>query len=73
MRKTYIEPTTIVVSIETAHMVNASGVVSDQGIKYGGVDEDGTRNPDSRRQRDNVWDEEELSVEYLLKQRKDHF
>gem|GEM_PF-5889180 len=54
-------------------MVNASGVVSDQGIKYGGVDEDGTRNPDSRRQRDNVLDEEELSVEYLLKQRKDHF
>ena len=33
-------------------------ITSDQGIDYGGVDEEGTMDPSSRRYRD-VWDDED--------------
>mgnify|MGYP006916267233 FL=1 len=38
-------------------MLCASAVYSDNGIGYGGVDEDGTIDPEARSHR-GVWDEE---------------
>ena len=37
----------------------SKGVISDKGIGYGGVDEDGEKDPASRRRRRDVWDDGE--------------
>ena len=59
MKKTYIQPLTEVVRMGTWNFICASeGVTSNNGIDYGGVDEDGELDPASRRRRD-VWDDEE--------------
>ena len=39
-------------------LLSGSGVQSDNGIDYGGVDEDGTKDPAARRHR-SEWDDEE--------------
>ena len=54
MRKTYIVPSTKVMECESEELLVATGVYSDQGINYGGVDEDGEREADSRH---NIWDD----------------
>ena len=59
MKKTYLKPLTEVVRMGMTMMVCTSeGVTSNNGIDYGGVDEDGEKDPAARRRR-NVWDEEE--------------
>ena len=64
MKKTYIQPLTEVVRMGTWNFICASeGVISNNGIDYGGVDEDGELDPASRRRRD-VWDDEEEEEEF---------
>ena len=62
MKKTYIEPSIMVAYIGTARLICGSGDVTSNGVEnpigYGGVDEEGTKDPASRRQYD-VWEEEE--------------
>ena len=59
MKKTYLQPSTEMVIIGTTTMICASqGITSDNGIDYGGVDENGEKDPSSRRQR-NLWEDEE--------------
>ena len=41
----------------------SDGVTSGKGIGYGGVDEDGEKDPSARRRRD-VWDDEEEEEEW---------
>jgi hypothetical protein len=57
MKKTYMKPETLSVSIQMAAMIAASdSVTSDQldGVTYGGID-DGTNDPSSR---DSFWGDE---------------
>ena len=64
MKKTYIQPLTEVVQMGTWNFICASkGVTSNNGIDYGGVDEDGELDPASRRRRD-VWDDGEEEEEF---------
>ena len=63
MKKTYIQP-----SIEMAQSLlngmicsSQDSIASDNGIGYGGVDEEGSLEPASRRL--NVWEEEETFEE----------
>lgn len=59
MRKTYVEPSAEVTYMEMAMMVCGSkDITSDKGIDYGGVDEEGEKDPASRRH--DVWEDEEL-------------
>ena len=59
MKKTYLQPLTEVVKMETVSFICGSqDVKSNNGIGYGGVDDDGEKDPSARR-RNNVWDEEE--------------
>lgn len=62
MKKKYETPETMFVVTELPTMVCTSGGVVGEGtaddIDYGGVDEDGDKNPASRRQ--NAWDDEEV-------------
>ena len=63
MKKTYLQPSTEMVIIGTTTMICGSqDIKSDNGITYGGVDENGEKDPSSRRQRD-VWEEEEEDYE----------
>ena len=57
MKKVYIIPSITFVSYQVeAKMQEASGVFSpDQGIDYGGVDEDGSKDPAAKSF--SVWDE----------------
>ena len=57
MKKTYLQPSAEMDSIGTESMI-CNSVTSDNGIGYGGVDEDGTKEPASRRYRNNVWEEQ---------------
>ena len=57
MRKTYIIPSVKTVDCESEELMDVSGVYSDKGIGYGGVDEEGTVEAESRR---SVWDDEEM-------------
>jgi len=60
MKKEYQQPSTYMVIIGTSMMTCASkGVTSEKGIDYGGIDNDGVKNPSARRRRRDVWDEEE--------------
>ena len=42
MKKTYFTPTTVVEECLTEEMIAASSVSSNNGIGYGGIDEDGS-------------------------------
>ena len=64
MKKTYLKPLTEVVIMGKQTIICASdGVTSGKGIGYGGVDEDGEKDPSARRRRD-VWDDEEEEEEW---------
>lgn len=57
MKKTYLEPNTQVVTIDAGVILAGSvGVTSTKGIQYGGVDEDGSLDPASRRSNDH-WED----------------
>ena len=61
MRKTYLKPLMMVTIMETNTFVCASqDITGSEGydIGYGGVDEEGSLDPSSRRRRD-VWEDEE--------------
>ena len=59
MKKTYLKPSTEVVRIGTNTMICTSpGVKSNNGIDYGGIDEEGVKDPASRRHSYDVWDDE---------------
>lgn len=62
MKKTYLQPSAEMDYMETESMICSSpGVASDTGIGYGGVDEEGVKDPASRRY--DVWGEEEALEE----------
>ena len=48
MRKDYISPTLHSHRCDVATMLAASGVTSDKGIGYGGVDADGDKDPSAK-------------------------
>jgi hypothetical protein len=59
MKKVYMQPAVVMVQTRPAMMICGSqDITSDKGINYGGVDEEGTKDPSSRRYRD-AWDEED--------------
>ncbi len=45
MKKAYIIPDIQVVKIENVQLLSGSGVAGENGIGFGGVDEDGTLDP----------------------------
>ena len=58
MKKTYIQPLTEVVRMGTMSFICASkGVTSNNGIDYGGVDEDGSKDPSANRFK--AWDDDD--------------
>lgn len=58
MKKTYMKPVIDIDGMEAETIICASqGVTSGNGIGYGGVDENGSKDPASRREF-SVWDEE---------------
>ena len=57
MKKIYITPAMKAAAMEMENLMTDSGVVSTQGIGYGGVDEDGTIEPAARGY-NGLWDEE---------------
>lgn len=59
MKKTYLQPSTVMVVIGTVNIICGSvGIISDVDVDYGGADEEGTKDPASRRHF-NVWEDEE--------------
>ena len=48
MKKIYIAPNTVVVEIESEMILAASGVHSDKGIGYGGVDTEGSMEAEAK-------------------------
>jgi len=59
MRKRYIMPSVKMVECESEELMDASGVYStDKGIGYGGVDEGGEIEAESRH-RHSSWDDDE--------------
>lgn len=57
MKKTYIAPSLMTVITATERLLAGSGVESEQyGIGYGGIDEQGKRDPEARRR--TVWDDD---------------
>lgn len=65
MKKTYMSPAVEVLDCETESLMDASGVVSDKGIDYGGVDEEGERDPEARPlyEKYQAWDDDEEEEE----------
>ena len=59
MKKTYLTPAVWQHDILPMAALATSGVTSEKGIDYGGVDEEGKKDPASRRRRRDVWDDEE--------------
>lgn len=57
MKKNYIAPSMEMTNIELQQMIAESGVYSNNGITYGGVDTGGKKDPASRRR--SVWDDDE--------------
>ena len=57
MKKRYITPAMKAASMEMENLMTDSGVVSTQGIGYGGVDEGGTIEP-AARDYNGMWNEE---------------
>jgi hypothetical protein len=64
MKKTYLQPSMKMATMGTEMMICGSQDImsSDGDITYGGVDEEGTIDPASRRHRD-VWEDVELEEE----------
>ena len=66
MKRIYLKPSTEMGIMRTVSMVCSSissKISSDADIDYGGVDEDGTKEPASRRR--SVWeDEDELEEDF---------
>ena len=66
MKKAYIEPAIMVAYIGTEMIICGSDSVKSSGsteeITYGGADEEGTKDPASRRHHD-VWAEEEEELD----------
>jgi hypothetical protein len=58
MKKTYIIPMVETAGYESERLLDVSGVYSEQGIGYGGVDEEGQVAAETRR-RFSAFDEEE--------------
>lgn len=58
MKKQYIKPSVIEVTLGTMQMLAASGVKGNNGIGYGGKD-DGSHDPSARRYRGFEDDDEE--------------
>ena len=61
-KNTYIEPSVEVEGMENEDFICASDSITSsgvEGITYGGVDEEGTMDPASRRS-NTVWDDEEM-------------
>ena len=58
MKKGYLKPEIEQMSADLTILICGSqDIYSDKGIDYGGVDEEGTMDPASRRY--NIWEEEE--------------
>lgn len=60
MKKTYNAPYVQTVTVRTMSMIAASDSINSDyldGVSYGGVDEDGTIDPSSRR--GSIWDDDE--------------
>lgn len=55
MKETYIAPNAGLEILGSMHMLASSGIISDRGIRYGGIDEGGDLDPDAR-QDNNYWD-----------------
>jgi len=66
MKKIYLEPSVVVAYIGTATIICGSQDIKSGGdiddIDYGGVDEEGEKDPASRRRHD-LWEDEELEEE----------
>ena len=59
MKKIYMKPSTEVVETKLTGLICGSNdITTDKGINYGGIDEEGTKDPASRRY-DN-WEEDEF-------------
>jgi hypothetical protein len=58
MKKQYIVPSVRMMESESEELLTASGVRSDRGITYGGVDTEGEHEADSRRMRFDSWEED---------------
>lgn len=58
MKKVYSRPTAECSVVQLGHLLTVSGVGDpDRDITYGGVDEEGVKDPASRRQ--DLWEEED--------------
>lgn len=58
MKKQYIKPSMIEVTVGSMQMLSGS-VKGSNGIGYGGVDHNGTVDPASRSHKYNNWDEDD--------------
>lgn len=60
MKKNYIQPSVLTAEVELSTMIcRSKGVRSNQDIDYGGIDEDGGKDPASRQKAQNIWEDEE--------------
>ena len=59
MKKAYITPRTEIIEESTASMLAASNsIMGPEGTKYGGIDTNGIKDPDSRFL-EGIWDEDD--------------
>lgn len=66
-KKTYLSPSLCCVMCSTMTVMSTSqDISSDKGITYGGVDDEGEQDPESRRMngKHNIWEEEGEDDEY---------
>lgn len=62
MKKTYMQPSiTLTETVLVNFVCGSQDITSNKDITYGGVDEEGEKEPASRRT--NVWDDEEEETE----------
>ena len=60
MKKTYMTPEVLTMNVRTTTLMGNSNAINGdtlQGVTYGGIDEEGTKDPSARRF--SVWDDEE--------------
>ena len=55
MKKTYIQPCMEEMQAQAAQMLAVSGVIGSNGIGYGGVDSDGSLNPETKEGEWDMW------------------
>ena len=58
MKKTYIQPCMEEMQAQAVQMLAVSGVIGSNGIGYGGVDSDGSLNPETKEEKWDLWDDE---------------